>query len=366
MIGMSTSTSSSTHLDSVDAYAQRVLDSVLGTMDTLTILIGDRLGWYRSLADDGPATADELAERTGTHPRYTREWLEQQAVTGLLDVDDGDPPRFALSSAGREVLTDPRNLAYMAPLARMIVGATMQLPGLLEAYRSGGGVSWSQFGRDVCESQADANRPLFEKALPDALRSVPEVDRVLGQPGAKIADIGCGGGWSTITIARTYPDATVQGFDIDAPSVEMARSNLAENADVAQRVTFTQCDASELPGGNFHAAFAFECVHDMPQPVEVLAAVRRSLAPGGFMIVMDEAVADTFTAPGDDVERLMYGYSLTICLPDGMSHSPSAGTGTVMRPATLRRYALDAGFTGVDVLPIEDFGFFRFYLLRTE
>lgn len=242
----------------------------------------------------------------------------------------------------------------------------MQLPGLLDAYRNGGGVGWSRFGRDVCESQADANRPLFEKALPDALKSVPEVDRMLGQPGAQIADIGCGGGWSTIALARTYPDAKVHGFDIDAPSVEMTRSNLDENADVARQVTFSRCDASELPGRNFHAAFAFECVHDMPQPVEVLAAVRHSLTPGGFMIVMDEAVADTFTAPGDDVERLMYGYSLTICLPDGMSHTPSAATGTVMRPATLRRYALDAGFTEVEVLPIEDFGFFRFYLLRTE
>ncbi len=366
---MSASATSPTDLDSVDAFAQRVLDSVLGSMDTLAILLGDRLGWYRSLAEDGPAAADELAARTGTHPRYTREWLEQQAVTGLLGVEDGDPPRFVLSPAGREVLTDPHSLSYLAPLARMICGATMQLPGLLEAYRDGGGVSWSRFGRDVRESQADANRPLFEKSLPGALRSIPEIDRMLGEPGARIADIGCGGGWSTITLARTYPGSHVHGVDIDPPSVALARSNLATESrtddDVAQRVTFTRCDASELPAGHFRAAFAFECLHDMPRPVEVLAAVRRSLTPGGFMIVMDEAVAETFTAPGDDLERLMYGYSLTVCLPDGMSHTPSAATGTVMRPATLRRYALDAGFTAVDVLPIEDVGFFRFYLLRT-
>src|SRR5690606_19897201 len=114
----------------------------------------------------------------------------------------------------------------------------------------------------------------------------------------------------------------------------------------------------------FQAVFAFECIHDMPQPVEVLAAARRSLVPGGMVIVMDEAVADEFTAPGDDVERLMYGYSLTVCLPDGMSHRPSVGTGTVMRPATLRRYGQEAGLTRMDVLPIEDFSFFRFYRLR--
>ena len=113
----------------------------------------------------------------------------------------------------------------------------------------------------------------------------------------------------------------------------------------------------------FAAAFAFECVHDMPRPVEVLAATRAALAPGGFLVVMDEAVADDFAPDGDELERMMYGFSLLVCLPDGMSAPGSVGTGTVMRPATLQRYAQEAGFTGFEVLPIEDFGFWRFYLL---
>jgi SAM-dependent methyltransferase len=118
-----------------------------------------------------------------------------------------------------------------------------------------------------------------------------------------------------------------------------------------------------MPEGQFDVAFAFECVHDMPRPVEVLAAARRALAPGGFMVVMDEAVAEEFAPPGDELERVMYGFSLFVCLPDGMSGADSVGTGTVMRPSTLRRYAEDAGFTGFEVLPIEDFGFWRFYRL---
>jgi hypothetical protein len=118
-----------------------------------------------------------------------------------------------------------------------------------------------------------------------------------------------------------------------------------------------------MPSGRFAAAFAFECVHDMPRPVEVLAAARASLAPGGFMVVMDEAVAEEFAPDGDELERVMYGFSLLVCLPDGMSAPGSVGTGTVMRPATLRRYAQEAGFTGFEVLPIEEFGFWRFYLL---
>jgi hypothetical protein len=123
-------------------------------------------------------------------------------------------------------------------------------------------------------------------------------------------------------------------------------------------------DAAGLAEGGFDAAFAFECIHDMPQPVEVLAAMRRAVASGGPVVVMDEAVGDAFTAPGDEVERLMYGFSLFICLPDGMAHPSSVGTGTVMRPETLRRYAVEAGFAGVDTLPIEDFGFWRFYRLH--
>lgn len=350
--------------DTVDAFAQRVLDATLGAIDLMSIYLGDRLGWYRSLAADGPATAQELASRTGTHPRYAREWLEQQAVTGLLTVDGDEPACFALTPAGAEVLTDETSLNFMAPLPRMLSSAAMQLPALLEAYRTGGGVGWAQYGDDARESQSDVNRPWFEQMLPGALRSVAEVDALLRVPGAAIADIGCGGGWSTIALARTYPEASLHGFDIDAATVELARTNVAAYSDVAQRITITEADASGLPEGAFQAVFAFECIHDMPQPVEVLAAARRSLVPGGMVIVMDEAVADEFTAPGDDVERLMYGYSLTVCLPDGMSHRPSVGTGTVMRPATLRRYGQEAGLTRMDVLPIEDFSFFRFYRLR--
>ncbi|MFF0815778.1 methyltransferase domain-containing protein [Rhodococcus sp. NPDC003318] len=354
----------STTLSPVDALAQRILDASLAAVDLLAIHLGDRLGWYRSLASDGAATAGELAARTGTHRRYAQEWLEQQAVTGILDVDDtGDPDsrRFALSPAAAEVLTDTASLAYLAPLARMFAGAAGQLPALLDAYRTGGGVSWAEFGSDARESQADMNRPWYERELAPALASVPDLDALLRAPHARIADIGCGGGWSSIALARAYPDATVDGYDIDEPSVEMATANAAAAA--ADRARFHAGDAAQLPADTFDVVFAFECVHDMPNPVAVLDAARRSLRPGGCAVIMDEAVAPEFAAPGDETERLMYGFSLFVCLPDGMSHPPSAGTGTVMRPDTLRHYATEAGFTGFEILPIENFGFWRFYRL---
>jgi ubiquinone/menaquinone biosynthesis C-methylase UbiE len=349
-----------------DAVADRLLAATIGGFEMLSVYIGDRLGWYRSLKTAGSATPAELAARTGTSPRYAREWLEQQAVSGLLQVGTVDGERrYSLPAGVAEVLTDEHSLAYLAPLSRTFGAVGPQLGKLLDAYRRGSGVSWEELGADARESQGDINRPWFLHALPDALRQASEIDAVLRKPDARILDVGCGAGWSTIALAQAYPNAKVIGVDVDAPSIEMARKNAATYGTAGQRVQFLYGDAGALGAdeGTYDAAFAFECVHDMPRPVEVLDAVRRALRPDGMAIVVDEAVADEFTAPGDDVERLMYVYSLFICLPDGLSSEPSVGTGTVMRLPTLRRYAQQAGFGHVDVLPIEGFAFFRFYRL---
>lgn len=363
-----------------DAVAERLLQAALGAIDLFAIYLGERLGWYRSLAHDGPATADELARRTRTHPRYAREWLEQQAASGLIEVesdhdatgggyipqqaDQGDEPRrFRLSPAAIEVLTDPDSLSYLAPLGRMLAAPAQHLPALLDAYRAGGGVSWADLGADAREAQADMNRPWYLRRLGEALASVPSVDARLSRTGTRLAEIGCGAGWASIALARAYPAATVDAFDVDGPSVDMARRNVVD-AGLAERVAVHHVDADELPEARFDAVFAFECLHDMPYPARVLAACRRALRDDdGVMVVMDEAVGEAFQAPADDLDRLMYGFSLFVCLPDGMSHPDSAGTGTVLRPATLRRYALDAGFRDAAVLPIDDFGFWRFYQL---
>lgn len=345
--------------------ADHLLGALLGTVDMMAVFLGERLGWYRALAEHGPATPVQLAERTGTQARYAREWLEQQAVTGLLQVDaDGAPDErvFSIPAGAVEVLTDEHSLSYMAPFARLFGAVGPALPHLLEAYRNGGGVSWAQFGVDAREGQADGNRPWFESQLADALAGVEELHATLSRPDAHVLDVGAGGGWASIALARAHPTARVHGVDIDAPSVELATRN-AEDAGLSDRVRFTHGDAAEVPEESYDVAFAFECVHDMPRPVDVLSAVRRALKPGAPMIVMDEAVAEEFAPDGNEVERLMYGFSLFVCLPDAMSSPPSVGTGTVMRPSRLREYAEAAGFTGFEILPIEDFSFFRFYQL---
>lgn len=350
---------------SVDEFGERFFGSMLGMLEVMSAYLGDRLGWYRSLTDDGPATARQLADRTSTQERYAREWLEQQAVIGFLTVESGttaDDRTYAIPPSVAEAFTDGTSLAYLAPVARMFGSVGPVFPQLLEAYRNGGGVSWSQLGTDAREAQAEQNRPWFEQELAPALAVVPAVQDVLTRPGARVLDVGCGAGWSTIGLAAAHPGASFLGVDIDPPTIDLANANAAE-AGLGDRVRFECRDAADLPEGTFDIAFAFECVHDMPRPVDVLAAARRALVPGGALIVMDEAVAEEFAPNGDEIERVMYGFSLFVCLPDGMSSPPSVGTGTVMRPSTLQSYAEDAGFAGFEVLPIEGFSFFRFYRL---
>jgi 2-polyprenyl-3-methyl-5-hydroxy-6-metoxy-1,4-benzoquinol methylase len=336
-------------------------------MDVWSIYLGEHLGYYDVLTRSDALTKDELAEATSTHPRYACEWLEQQAVTGILSVDDPGLPaeerRYTLPEGHAEVLTDRDSLSFFAPVIRLVTAGGIQLPALLEAYRQGGGVSWEQFGVDMRTGQAEMNRPWFLTALGrDWFPSVPDLHKRL-QQGGRVADIGCGEGWSSISIGLTYPKVTVDAFDLDVTSIENARRHAVDSG-VADRVRFHCVDAARMDlDERFDVVTAFECIHDLPQPVDVLSTMRRLVREDGHVVVMDEKVSEHFPGRGDDVERAMYGFSLFICLPDGMSHQPSAATGGVMRPDTLRTYARQAGFRDIEILPIEN-NTWRFYRLK--
>lgn len=353
-----------------DALAGRLLGSFQGAADILAVYLGDRLGYYRALAANGPATSVELAARTQTNERYAREWLEQQAATAVIDVDDVDKDakerRYTLPGGHAEVLADADSLLYMPPLAQSFAAAARKTDELAGAYRTGGGVSWADFGPEMRESQAAFNKPLFLKQLAqEVIPAISDVhDRLLADPAARVADIACGAGWSSVAIAKGYPKVRVDGFDLDGPSIDMARDN-ARKAGVADRVRFEARDAGGVTlAERYDLVTIFEALHDMSQPVDVLRTARKILAPGGTVLVVDERTAERFTAPADDLDRLFYGFSILVCLPDGMSRQPSAGTGTVMRPSTLRGYAQGAGFRDIEILTPEP-GLFRIYRLLT-
>src|SRR6266545_4617494 len=312
--------------DRSSALAERLFRDAAGALELYTVYLGERLGLYRALAEGGPATSAELAERTGTTERYVREWLEHHASSGILDVDDPAAAplerRYRLPAAHVPVLTDPDDLRYEAYRGVEIVRAARPLPDLVDAFRTGGApppLAWEPEGR------GEPNRALFLNLLGTQwLPAIPEVDRRLrADPPARVADAGCGAGWSSIGMAIAYPAISVDRFDLDT---------------------------------------IFEALHDMPRPVQALRWAHAMLADQGSVLVAEELVGDEFAAPGPETERYHYGWSVVDCLPAAMGVPKTSATGALMRPATLRSYANQAGFRQVEVLPFET-RFLRFYRL---
>jgi 2-polyprenyl-3-methyl-5-hydroxy-6-metoxy-1,4-benzoquinol methylase len=228
------------------------------------------------------------------------------------------------------------------------------LPRLLEAFRTGEGVAYAEYGPDFRGGQAGLNQPVFLHALPGWVRTcLPTLDARLSADGGRIADVACGGGWSSIALAGAYPKVRVDGFDLDPASVADARAN-AEAAGLADRVTFEVRDAAD-PAlcARYDLVCVFDSLHDMAQPVDVLRACRGLRAEGGTVLLLEPNAGHAFTAPAGEVERFLYAVSVLHCLPVGLSTQPSAATGTVMRPATLRAYAREAGFADVEILPVQ-------------
>ncbi len=357
-----------TQAATAEDIAGRLYEAMLGGYDLFAVYIGDQLGFYRSLAADGPATSAHLAERTATAERYVREWLEQQVVTGFLTVDDPAKPAaervFSLPEEYEAVFFDPDSFIGMAQGAQIFVGSVTPLPALLEAFRTGDGVPYDAYGPDLAAGQARFSRPMLLRQLAqEYIPVMSDIDaRLRSDPPARVADIGMGMGWSSIGLARGYPKIRVDGFDLDAYSVEQANANVVAEG-LSDRVAFHYRDAGDPElAGQYDFALAVECVHDMANPVAVLSAMRRLVGPGGTVLIIDERADDVFLPNGADQERSLYGFSILHCLPVGMGDPSSAQTGAVMRPDTFRRYAAEAGFSNVEILPIEH-GVFYFYRL---
>jgi 2-polyprenyl-3-methyl-5-hydroxy-6-metoxy-1,4-benzoquinol methylase len=358
----------------VGAYAERLLMTGLAGFEAMTIALGRDLGLYAVLGSREASTAVELAEAAAIAPRYAQEWLEQQAAAGWIqvtapgaDVDDGDARRFGLSVAAQECLTRPESLASVGPLFDFLPSMALVYPALRSAFRSGAGVAYADYC--VHDAQADFNRPAFLNLLAsDWLPAIPGLTERLRRPGARIAEIGCGEGWAAVAMARAFPEVHVDGFDVDDASVAAARRHAAESG-VAERVRFEVSDvtADMLPEGAVAAGYdlvcAFEMIHDLARPVAALATMRRLAAPEATVLVVDEKVGEHFEANTENpLERMFYAASVLHCLPVGLSGTDSSGTGAVMRPAVLERYATAAGFSAVHIVPI-DFDVFRFYQL---
>ncbi|HEU4331976.1 MAG TPA: methyltransferase [Lapillicoccus sp.] len=347
------------------ALAERLFGGVLATMELFTVHLGVRFGFYDALRS--PLTSAELAASTGVHPRYVREWCEQQSAAGILAVDDpGAPPedrRFVLPAGYAAALLDEDHPAYVGSLAVLAGGIGASVVPVVDAYRRGTGLSFGGYGDEIRTGQGLLNRAGFLGRLGQAwVPALPGIADRLGRPGAVALDVGCGVGWSTIALARAFPGLTVVGLDSDEASIVDARRNAA-SSEVDHRVRFevVASDAG-VPPGSADVVFFLEALHDMAHPVAALATARTALRPGGRVVVVDENVLDVFTPNAPETERLLYASSVLHCLPVGLSEPDSAGTGAMMRPDVLRGYANAAGFASVDEVDATE-GAFRSWIL---
>lgn len=337
-------------IDICDAAVARFAAAMVGALELTTVYLGQQLGLYDALRERGPATSEELAARVDCDERYIREWLEQQATAGLLEIEDGDgATRFVLPAITEQLLVDRNSPTYLGAAAQTVVLLGRPVPALVDAFRTGEPIQFDAYGDDARTAIAERTRPGYLHMLATAwLPALPDVHRhLLTAPAARIADIGCGSGWSTIALARAYPNARIDGVDADEVSIAAARRNAAE-AGVADRVTFTVADA-EAPGlkvGVYDLVVAFDVVHELAHPVAALEAARQLLAPGGAVLIADGATSDELTTGGGLDERLIRANSVLFCLPTARGHD-HANTGA-MRPTVLRSYVSEAGFRDVE------------------
>ena len=350
---------------SARALSLRLFTSMLATQEMLTVYLGVKLGLYAALSDCQAVTPHVLAQKLGLDVRYVREWLEQQAVAGLLDIDSLEGERtFWLSPEYREVLTESASPLSMVSLTALpLGGVAMALPDLLAAFGSGSGVPDDCFGDDWRNGHSGANRALFTNSLPIWIRQrLPDIARRLEETPARVADVCCGAGWAGIAIAQSFPRATTEAFDIDLGTVKIARRNVEEGG-VGDRVRVRNHDVREpLPGGPFDLIMVLDSLHEISDPAAILASARASCRLDGVVLLVEARVAEEFTAPGDEIERFQYATSVLHCLPAGRRDQDVFPTGTVLRPNAVREIVAEAGFDECVEIPFPD-RFHRAYRL---
>jgi 2-polyprenyl-3-methyl-5-hydroxy-6-metoxy-1,4-benzoquinol methylase len=340
----------------VEEFAGNLFMAFLGAMELANVELGIRLGLYESLFGAGAVTAQELARATGIAERYAQEWLEQQAVAGVLEVDDTSRPaaerRFTLPNAHAHVLLDDDSEACMKPLAAGVPWLSKALDIMTAEFRNGTGAAFGAF--DLHDVQAAFTRPVFVNHLTQSwLPGLPDVQaKLTAGDTVRIAEVGCGAGLAAITIANAYPNAEIDGYDLDDASIASARKAAAD-AGVAERVRFEVRDAADPAiTGDYDLVLSIEMLHDVPDPVGILRTMRKLAGADGAVLVADERTEEAFTVPTTEMERLFYAFSTLHCLSVSMQDG-GVGTGTVIRPETVRRYASEAGFSNVDVLEVE-------------
>ncbi|MEK7794089.1 MAG: class I SAM-dependent methyltransferase [Candidatus Hydrogenedentota bacterium] len=306
------------------------------------VLIGDRLGLYRTLAQEGPLTSEALASATGTSERYVREWASAQAASGYINYDT-ETKTFSMSPEQIAVFADPDSPYNMTGGYYSVSSLWHDEPKLTEAFKSGDGVAWAEHHPCLFCGTEKFFRPAYTKNLVDEW--IPALDGVHDKlrSGAKVADVGCGHGVSTVVMAKAYPNSTFVGFDYHGPSIEAACANAAQAG--AANVKFETVAAKEFPGSDYDLVCYFDCLHDMGDPVGALRHAHKALKPGGALFLVEPFAHDTLEENLNPFGRVFYSFSTMVCTPASLSQEVGLALGAQAGEKRLRAVAEEAGFS---------------------
>ncbi len=329
--------------EKVMQFVFRAVDEVGATLNAALVVMGDKLGYYRILAAEGAATATELADRSGTAEPYAREWLNAQAAGGYLTYDPG-AGRYTLPPEHAVALTVEDSPAFLPGFFQIALGTVSDSASVLDAARDGSGVGWHERNADVHVGCERFFRPSYHANLVGGW--LPALDGVVGklEAGARVADVGCGHGASTILMAQAFPRSTFVGSDYHPESIRTARARAAD-AGVADRVRFDVASADAFDGSGYDLVTMFDCLHDMGDPVGAARHVRAALADDGTWMVVEPMAGDHVEDNLNPVGRAYYGFSTLLCTPASLSQDVGLALGTQAGPARLRDVATAGGFT---------------------
>jgi SAM-dependent methyltransferase len=328
-------------MDALMAFVFRAVDEVGATLNTALVVLGDKLGYYKTLAEHGPTTPSELAERTSTGEPYAREWLNAQAAGGYVTYDGH---RFTLPAEHAVALTDETSPAYLPGFFQLALGTVHETDAVQRASAQGDGLGWHSHGQDVFDGCERFFRTMYNgNLLTDWLPALEGVVEKL-ERGATVADVGCGHGASTILMAKAFPRSTFVGSDYHAGSIETARERAAE-AGVSDRVRFEVAAADAYSGQDYDLVTMFDCLHDMGDPVGAARHVRDTIADDGTWMIVEPQAGDRLEDNLNPVGRTYYGFSTLLCTPASLSQDVGLALGTQAGPARIKDVTTTAGFT---------------------
>ena len=328
-------------MDKLNAFMGRFVGDLGAALHAGTVVLGDRLGLYKALAD-GPMTSAELARKAECDERYVREWLAAQAAAGYVEYDAA-AERFHMTEEQVFALATEGSPAFIPGAFQVALAALKAVPKLEKSFRTGLGFGWHEHDAWLFEGTERFFRPGYVANLVSSwLPALEGVDAKL-QAGARVADVGCGHGASTILMAQAYPASRFTGFDYHAPSIEWARRAAAE-AGVADRVSFEVSRAQDFPGSGWDLVAFFDCLHDMGDPVGAARHVRESLAPGGCWMIVEPYAKDALEDNLNPVGRVYYAASTMICTPASKSQEVGLALGAQAGEKRLRGVAAEGGF----------------------